>query len=68
MATEHPIRLLIADDPPLIRRGGRGMIGTDRVMTVLAEARNGEEAVALYRRHRPDVAPGSRDASARRPR
>jgi two-component system, NarL family, response regulator len=56
MAAGSPIRLLVADDHTLIRRGLRDMIGTGQGMAIVAEAARGDDAVALYREHRPDVA------------
>ena len=50
-----PLRVLIADDEPLARRGLRGWLASDPDLTVVAEARNGAEAVELIRAHRPDL-------------
>ena len=55
MAAEDAIRVLVADDHALVRRGVRDMLGLSPRMTVVAEAANGEEALTLYRQHRPDV-------------
>jgi len=52
----RPIRLLIADDHLVVRMGLRSMIDTQRDMTVVAEAANGQEAVERYREHHPDIA------------
>lgn len=49
------IRLLIADDHPVVRAGLRGMLSGEPDFEVVGEAQNGEEAVALAARHRPDV-------------
>ncbi|MGR6970273.1 response regulator transcription factor [Streptomyces cynarae] len=49
------IRVLIADDQALVRGGFRVLIETEPDMTVVAEARDGDEAVALARGERPDV-------------
>lgn len=49
------IRILIVDDHAVVCFGLRGIIGTQPDMTVVAEARNGKEAVALFREYRPDV-------------
>ena len=49
------IRILIADDHAVVCFGLRGIIGTQPDMTVVAEARNGKEAVALFREYRPDI-------------
>jgi two-component system NarL family response regulator len=49
------IRILIVDDHAVVCFGLRGIIGTQPDMTVVAEARNGKEAVALFREYRPDI-------------
>lgn len=56
MTTRPPIRVLIADDHPLVCVGLRTVISGQADMTVVAEARDGRQAVALFRQHRPDVA------------
>ncbi|MFD6936943.1 response regulator [Streptomyces goshikiensis] len=50
------IRVLIADDEPMIRAGVRAVLGTDPGIEVVAEAVDGHDAVELVRRHRPAVA------------
>jgi two-component system NarL family response regulator len=49
------IRVLIADDHPLLRVGLRSLIETQRDMEVTAEAADGVEAVRLFDVHRPDI-------------
>jgi DNA-binding NarL/FixJ family response regulator len=49
------IRVLIADDEPMIRVGTRAILSADPGIEVVAEAADGHEAVALAKRHRPDV-------------
>jgi DNA-binding NarL/FixJ family response regulator len=51
-----PIRLLIADDHPLLATGLRQVIATDPRLEVIAEAADGATALALLTAHRPDVA------------
>ena len=47
---------LIADDEPLLRRTLIRMLGTAWPdLQIVAEARNGREAVELYEQHKPDV-------------
>ncbi len=50
-----PLRVLIAEDETIIRLDLCGLL-QKRGLIVVAEARNGVEAVALARRERPDVA------------
>ncbi|MBU0610258.1 MAG: response regulator transcription factor [Armatimonadetes bacterium] len=50
------IRILIADDHPVVREGLVALINRRPDMTVVAEVANGREAVAEFLRHRPDVA------------
>jgi DNA-binding NarL/FixJ family response regulator len=49
------IRVLVADDHPVVRTGLAAVLGQQPDLTLVAEAENGERAVALYREHRPDV-------------
>ncbi|MDP4500549.1 response regulator transcription factor [Nonomuraea sp. NBC_00507] len=53
--SEAPIRLLIADDHPIVRDGLRGMFTGDPGFEVLAEAGDGAQAVELARALDPDV-------------
>ncbi|MFF4162281.1 response regulator [Streptomyces sp. NPDC001741] len=50
------IRVLIADDEPMIRAGVRAVLATAPDIEVVAEAVDGHDAVELVRRHRPAVA------------
>ncbi|MFF2025635.1 response regulator [Streptomyces sp. NPDC058171] len=49
------VRVVIADDEPLIRAGIRLILTSDPEIEVVAEAANGREAVALALSHAPDV-------------
>ena len=56
MSVGHPqIRILVADDHPIVREGLRGLIAIQPDMVVVAEASNGREAIQQFRVHRPDV-------------
>ncbi|RSN45529.1 response regulator [Actinomadura sp. WAC 06369] len=50
------IRVLLVDDQALIRGGFRALLEIEDDIEVVAEAADGERAVALAREHRPDVA------------
>ena len=49
------IRILMADDHPVVRAGIRGMLETQPDFEVIAEAENGQEAVASASKLKPDV-------------
>ena len=51
----EPIRVLLADDHPLVRSGIRATLAEETDICVVGEATNGEEAVALCESHAPDV-------------
>jgi len=50
-----PLTLLVVDDHPVVRDGIVGMVGSADDITVIGEASDGAEAVALARVHAPDV-------------
>ena len=49
------IRVLIADDHAVVRAGLATLLGTEGDIEVVAEAKNGKEAVAMAIEARPDV-------------
>jgi DNA-binding NarL/FixJ family response regulator len=49
------IRVLLADDEPMIRAGIRAVLATDPGLEVIGEALDGRQAVDLTLAHRPDV-------------
>jgi len=52
---ENSIRILIADDHPILRKGLRSLIEREADMVVVSEANNGREAVELFRQHQPNI-------------
>jgi len=53
--TDPPIRVLLADDHAIVRNGVAQILNEQSDIRVVAQAADGVEAVALYRRERPDV-------------
>ena len=49
------IRVLLVDDHAVVRHGLKQLLATDAEIEVVGMAADGEEAVDLVRRHRPDV-------------
>ena len=50
------IRVVLADDHAVVRKGTREFLEEEGDIEVVAEASDGEEAKALIRHHQPDVA------------
>jgi DNA-binding NarL/FixJ family response regulator len=49
------LRILVADDHDIIRRGLKSLLAAKPDWEVCAEAKNGREAIALAEEHKPDV-------------
>jgi DNA-binding NarL/FixJ family response regulator len=49
------IRILTADDHPLLRDGIAALIGIEDDMELIGEACNGREALDLFRKRQPDI-------------
>lgn len=54
-ATTDTIQIMIVDDHAIVRQGLVALLKTVPGFAVVAEGADGDEAVALYRQHRPDV-------------
>jgi len=55
-SNDGSIRVLIADDHPVMRHGLRAAVATQPDMLLVGEAENGREAIAKFRELRPTVA------------
>jgi two-component system response regulator NreC len=51
-----PLRVLLADDHAIVRRGLRSLLETEPGLDVVAEAGDGLEAIKLAEEHEPDIA------------
>jgi YesN/AraC family two-component response regulator len=49
------IRIVLVEDEMLVRSGIRGLLSLGQEILVVAEAADGEEAIAVIRSHKPDV-------------
>lgn len=56
MSTDSkPIRILTADDHPILRYGIAALVGAEPDMELVAQASTGPEAIEQFRLHQPDV-------------
>jgi DNA-binding NarL/FixJ family response regulator len=56
MNDSQPIRVVLADDHAVVRKGIREFLEGEGDIVVVAEASNGDQAVALVAEHQPNVA------------
>jgi DNA-binding NarL/FixJ family response regulator len=49
------VRIVVADDHPVVRRGIADVLGSEPGFEVIGEAAGGKEAIEMYGRLRPDV-------------
>jgi DNA-binding NarL/FixJ family response regulator len=55
MSTSNPLRVIIADDHPLVVEGLQGLVGSEPDIDVVATATDGERALDAVRRFTPDL-------------
>src|ERR1041385_666501 len=55
MSEEMPIRVLCADDHPLVRKGIASILANEADVLLVGEAGSGQEALELFRKLQPDV-------------
>lgn len=51
----YPIKLLVVDDHAIVRKGLVALLNSVEGLHVIAEASDGEQAIAAHRQHAPDV-------------
>ena len=52
---DDKIRVILADDHTVVRRGLKAVLGTAKDIEVIGESKNGREAIDLAERFKPDV-------------
>ena len=55
ITVQKPIRILVVDDHFMVRMGLSSSLNAEEDMEVIAEAGNGEDALGVYRRDRPNL-------------
>lgn len=55
MKKKYSIRVMLVDDHPAFRKGLAALISTENDLEVVAETGDGNEAIELFRRHKPDI-------------
>jgi DNA-binding NarL/FixJ family response regulator len=54
-AETSPIRILVVDDHPVVRKGVAGLVDGQPDMSIVGQASNGREAIQQFRAHHPDI-------------
>lgn len=54
-ADKPGIKVLVAEDHPIVADGILAVLGTAKDIVVVGRARNGQEAIGLLEHHRPDI-------------
>ena len=52
---KEKLRVLIVDDHPVVREGLASIVAREPDLSVVAQAKNGQEAIELFRLHHPDL-------------
>jgi two-component system, NarL family, nitrate/nitrite response regulator NarL len=55
MSKPEPIKIILADDHPIVREGIRARLATQPNMKIVAEAENGTEAIKRVQEHSPAI-------------
>jgi YesN/AraC family two-component response regulator len=55
IVSSQKITIMVIDDQSVVRQGFVSLISTVADMEVIAEGINGQQAIDLYRQHKPDV-------------
>ena len=55
MTPKPPIKVLVVEDHNVVRQGIVAILNQQKDISVVAEAKNGIEAIALYQKHQPNI-------------
>ncbi|MEL6470421.1 MAG: response regulator transcription factor [Cyanobacteria bacterium J06623_4] len=55
MTSDSPITVLVVEDHSIVREGIVSVLNRQEDITVVAEAKNGKEAIALHQQHQPAI-------------